>query len=113
ASFRNILIDHRMGFTLPHDDPNRQHGAGIAPLAGTAFSEGSIQSFLTRLGLPNTSPLSVLAVEVLPGPLSVRVERPGLARSQGATAEDDPIGSNLGRRRILRVSPLPAVPATC
>jgi hypothetical protein len=113
ASFRNILIDHRMGFTLPHDDPNRQHGAGIAPLAGTAFSEGSIQNFLTRLGLPDTAPLSVLAVEVLPGPLDVRLDRPHLPQGQGATAEDDPLGRNLGARRILRVSPLVAVPATC
>jgi hypothetical protein len=114
ASFRNVLIDHRIGWTLPPDDQNPQHGSAIGPLAATAFSEGSIQGRLTRLGLPDSSPLSVLAVEVLPGPLNFQRQRDvHVGVGPAASAQDDPLGLNLGARRILRVSPLVAVPAIC
>jgi hypothetical protein len=114
ASFRNILIDHRMGTTQPPDELNPQHGSAISPTAAAAFSEGSIRGLLTRLGLPDTSPLSVLAVEVLPGPLTIPHVRPvPVGIGPIVSAEDDPLGTNLGARRILRVSPLTAVPAIC
>jgi hypothetical protein len=114
ASFRNILIDHRMGVTQPPNDLNPQHGSAIGPLAATAFSEGSIRSFLTKLGLPDTAPLSVLAVEVLPGLLNMpRARDVHVGIGPAASAQDDPLGCNLGARRILRVSPLVAVPAIC
>jgi hypothetical protein len=114
ASFRNVLIDHRMGHTLPSGNQNPQHGSSIGPLAATAFSESSIEQRLARLGLPDASPLSVLAVEVLPGPLNVRADRPvHVAVGPVASEKDDPLGRNLGARRILRVSPLTAVPAIC
>ena len=69
ASFRNILLDHRQGVTLPQSQDNPQHGPSIAPLAAALFEEPAVQNLLSRIGLPSTSPLSVLAVEILPGPL--------------------------------------------
>ena len=69
ASFHNILLDHRQGVTLPQGQDNPQHGPSIAPLAAALFEEPAVQNLLSRIGLPSTSPLSVLAVEILPGPL--------------------------------------------
>jgi hypothetical protein len=107
ASFRNILLDHRLGRTRRGDKENPQHGPTLGPLAAGVFPEPDIESFLRRLGLPKTSPLSVLAVEILPGPLNVSVDAP--APREG----EDPLGTGLGARRILRTSPLTAVPAIC
>ena len=64
----------------------------------------------------------MLAVEVLPGPLSVALTGPAGAAPKFAAAgaapasvaeQEDPLGANLGLRRILRTSPLTAVPAIC
>ncbi|WP_201364625.1 hypothetical protein [Dictyobacter formicarum] len=60
--------------------------------------EKEIERILSELALPLDSPLSVLAVELLPG---------------GSTAPRDPLGTNLGQQRILRTSPLTPVPAVC
>jgi hypothetical protein len=57
----------------------------------------TIQAALTGLNLPPDSPLSVLAVELLP------------TNSQLT----DPLGIELGQQRILRVSPLTPVQALC
>jgi hypothetical protein len=117
ASFRNVLIDHHLGMTLPVKSPNPQHGPAIGPMAGWEFPERHIESLLSRIGLPKTSPLSVLAVEILPGLLNLNVFDPARnLKSQDSQREnetDDPVGRGLGGRRILRVSPLAAVPAIC
>ena len=74
---------------------------------------------LSLLGLPLTSPLSVLAVEVLPGPFNFTGDfaRCGAVFQAGAAAtigeQEDPLGTQLGARRILRSSPLTPVPAIC
>jgi hypothetical protein len=52
---------------------------------------------LTALALRKDSPLSVLAVEVLP-------EQTRIA---------DPLGTGLGHARIVRTSPLRPVPPVC
>ena len=52
---------------------------------------------MDALGLPLSSPLSVLAVELLP-------ER---------NRASDPLGGDLGSTRILRTSPLTRVPPVC
>ncbi|HLI10048.1 MAG TPA: hypothetical protein VKY65_00485 [Alphaproteobacteria bacterium] len=121
ASYRNILLAHLLGLTL-RDQPGElvpgsspQHGSSREPRAGIRFPEKLIDGRLALLGLPATTSLSVLAVEILPGPLSFPA---GLARSaqDGAAsgaAPEDPLGANLGLRRILRTSPLTAVPAIC
>jgi hypothetical protein len=66
--------------------------------AGTArWTQSEVASLLAGVGMGMDSPLSVLAVEVLPG-------------TQRAA---DPLGTDLGSERILRASPLVAVPAMC
>ena len=120
ASYRNILLHHLPGETLRRTtrgqtpDHNPQHGAARDPLAGTLFPEKDIEARLQLLNLPRTNPLSVLAVEVLPGPLNFppNVKNPTVP-DPAAGADEDPVGANLGLRRILRTSPLAAVPSIC
>ena len=116
TSLRNILLDHRQCVTLPQSQDNPQHKPSIGPLAAALFEEPAVQNLLSRIGLPSTS-LSVLAVEILPGPLHFEDQ---LGAGSFVTAEtarsreaEDPLGRKLGGRRILRVSPLAAVPAIC
>lgn len=121
ASHRNILLDHLQGLTLPGTSRkktpalNPQHGFTRDVRAGIQFPQKNINVRLTLLGLPPTTSLSVLAVEVLPGPLSRRQKEPGrgLRGQDAASAQEDPLGANLGLRRILRTSSLTAVPAIC
>ena len=64
------------------------------------------------------TPLSALAVEVLPGPLSGPPGGIGIRADQDLASastfeQEDPLGANLGLRRILRTLPLKIVPAIC
>ena len=115
AAHRNVLLHHLEGRTVSAGEKNPQHGAALGPLARVIFREPDIEARLALLGLPRTSPLSVLAVEVLPGPLSFNQEFEGHRQPQGRGEPqgEDPLGTGLGSRRILRTSPLTAVPATC
>ena len=119
ASHRNILLDHLQGETIRRTtrgqaNPNPQHGLARDPLAGILFPEKIIEERLALLGLPRTNPLSVLAVEVLPGPLNLPPNLKDFAgKDVAANDQEDPVGTNLGLRRILRTSPLTAVPAIC
>ena len=131
TSYRNVLLNHTLGVTIPNPPKigtNPQQSFNRDPRAGVTFTKLAVDNLLTLLGLPKTTPLSVLAVEVLPGPLHVPVEgapqQPALrAASAGgfggtataaAVAEiEDPVGADLGLRRILRTSPLVAVPSIC
>ncbi len=120
ASHRNFLLHHLPGKTLPlrtRSQPanlNPQHGPARDPLAGIIFPEDVIEARLHLLNLPRTTSLSVLAVEVLPGPLNfpANVKNPA-GQEAAAGTQEDPVGANLGLRRILRTSPLTAVPAIC
>jgi hypothetical protein len=49
-----------------------------------------------RIGLPSDAPLTALAAEIF-----------------GEPTVEFPLGKNLGRARILRVSPLVSVPDVC
>jgi hypothetical protein len=66
---------------------------------------------LRDLALPGESPISVLAVELLPAPLQVQINPavpiPSFNRYK------DPLGADLGQVRILRTSPLVPVPPAC
>jgi hypothetical protein len=62
------------------------------------FAQDEIVRRLAILGLPLDSPLSVIAVELLPEP--------------GSTAHE-PLTSQLGEVRIYRTSPLTPVPEIC
>jgi hypothetical protein len=72
-------------------------------MAGCNFALASVNSQLALLGLPQSTPLSVLAVEVPPGEQRVVTAPP----------DEDPLGVQLGKRRILRTSPLVSVPSVC
>jgi hypothetical protein len=122
ASYRNVLIEHREGVTFAPVNVkglaanNPQHGLNFGPMARTDFTQKGVDERLALIRLPATIPLSVLAVEVLPGPLTASLwndhdseAAPGAA----APIQEDPLGKGLGTRRILRTSPLTAVPAVC
>jgi hypothetical protein len=93
ASNRNLLIDRRPAVVRhPVSDTNP---IGIA---SPPFLEAEVTAILAEYTLPPNSPLSVLAVELLPAP------NPEI---------EDPLGSSLGEQRILRTSPLVKVADRC
>jgi hypothetical protein len=140
---RNVLLGHLQGFVLPDTPArpgthrldtthlernsffsgklltakdfqreqvfNAPHTVNREPRGFAVFPEKEIEVWLSLLGLPRTSSLSVLAVEVLPGPLHVRT----FASENVPSRTEDPLGRELGTRRILRTSPLTPVPAIC
>lgn len=90
---RNILLSRRPApFRRKHDLTQP-----VAPRGDARWSQAEIEAALLSLGLPKSSPLSVLAVELLP-----EVNR-----------APDPLGSDLGTTRILRSSRLVPVPPVC
>src|SRR5262249_4266306 len=83
----------------------------------SVFATSDVQQLLRLLGLPVNSPLSVLAVELLPGGGCTDVPNlPGTIPPAGHPPAD-PLGAELGHngrpQRILRVSPLVPVAAIC
>jgi len=68
-------------------------------------------------GLPPNSPLSILAVELLPGGVDNDLPSHSKLRPAAAVGPADPLGSELARngrpQRILRVSPLVPVAPIC
>jgi hypothetical protein len=102
-----------------------KHSVNREPRAYTIYEQKEIEGLLAVLSLPLNSSLSVLAVELLPGPLHIKYGRraasgesmdAGAAQPAAATAAavlEDPLGTQLGLRRILRTSPLTKVPAIC
>ena len=93
ASQRNVLLDRRL-LTAEglHTRPALPPG-----MAGALWERTDVEAVLASLALSASSPLSVLVVEMLP--------------DTGGAA--DPLGADLGQVRILRTSPLTAVPAIC
>jgi hypothetical protein len=107
------------------------------PVGTAVFTSQEIAGYLTDLGLPEDSPLSVLVVEVFGNITNIgehfNVFRPrnpndptAVAYQEGlrmmhaaataaptATAEQPDLGGNLGNFRILRTSPLTKVPFVC
>jgi hypothetical protein len=131
-SYRNILLTHRyMIPQIPEAPPSGAFFVAPTPktrdLTGvTLFPERQVESILAELRLSTLTPLSVLAVELLPGdnigksdvrrrrnlnPQDFQVDESnvGVADESG----NDPIGTGLGSRRILRTSPLTPVPPIC
>ena len=114
ASNRNILLGRQLGHVMTVTTP----GVFPAPAGkpGTARvcnlrAVADRRAIEPAWSLPPTAPLSVLAVEILPGPLH------GGSVLAGTTTLDvevaDPLGVQLGQRRILRTSPLIAAPVIC
>ncbi|MDH6243827.1 hypothetical protein [Mycobacterium sp. OTB74] len=113
TSYRNILLTHAHG-TMPTLTPVIEE----TPRAAHPFPEDTINRRLIELGLPETSPLSVLAVELLPfdvflEEVVVPVEGSGSGTPPPPAPTPDPLGADLGTRRILRTSPLTALPSVC
>jgi hypothetical protein len=92
---RNIQIDLR-----PLNVPRQRKGEST-PLfveGEVSWTGAEVRAALQNAGIPQDTPLSVLAVELLPEP-------------NGSFA--DPLGGDLGQVRILRTSPLSAVERNC
>ena len=113
AAHRNILLTHRKAGLIPEEQRHVEnagvHATGREPRGSTFFEEQEIQNVLRLLKLPRTSSLSVLAVELLPG--AIHFEGQPTGKNEGVNA--DPVGKQLGSRRILRTSNLTPVPAIC
>jgi hypothetical protein len=93
---RNIQLDLRR-LRLPRGGL-REGSSPLTVEGETAWSGAEVKNALDMAGLPPDLPISALAVEVLPEP-------------NGSFA--DPLGGDLGQVRILRTSPLTAVPRDC
>jgi hypothetical protein len=97
GGYRNILLGRR----LARPDREKAYlrgGSGTAQLsADAAWSQYEIAALLQAVGMDEESPLSVLAVEVLPN----------------EQASSDPLGADLGSERNLRTSVLVAAPGIC
>jgi hypothetical protein len=101
AQWRNVLLERALGRIRLEDPNDVDPNTGDPRLAFglMEFGQDDILRRLATLGLPLDSPLSVIAVELLPeGPQSPFA---------------DPMGLDLGQVRILRASTLTAVPAIC
>ena len=115
ASQRNILLGHAAGTPLGP--------SGGGPRAYREFPQKEVIAWLNLLGLAQTSSLSVLAVELLPfgqvqsrteaSPATAPAETADAAAPDAAVLSADPLGAELGSRRILRTSPLTALPSIC
>jgi len=132
ASRRNVLLTQQSGTLLPTGQGTLVPGSSALPQGSATFEETQVELLLSTIGLSRTAPLSVLAVEVLPGPVHGPTFAAGAASPSGATAAaraatttgstgtattatlaEAPLGLQLGQRRILRTSPLVAVPTIC
>ena len=96
--WRNILLRRTRAFGAPQG-AQFAYGETLTEYALARFDMDTTWAALAGLGLDRGTPLSVLAVELLPG--------------GGAIHYDDPLGAHLGMVRILRSSPLVAVPPAC
>jgi hypothetical protein len=93
AEWRNVLIARARMLRPEHVE----HGDDARELFGEGrFALAVVSDLLARLGLPADTPLTVLAAEVF-----------------GDPPIDEPLGGELGRGRLLRISPLVPVPDAC
>ncbi|MCB8882694.1 hypothetical protein ACELLULO517_20790 [Acidisoma cellulosilytica] len=126
ASQRNILLSRQCATLLPQTLNGKPtvtaHSQNREPRGTVTFTASAIAGVLSQLGLPANAPLSVLCVEILPGPLQSKQLAAAVAETEAVaeraaasatTSKEDPVGSQLGERRILRTSPLTPVPAIC
>jgi hypothetical protein len=112
TSMRNLQLDARRASPRPRRRGAREDRSFLAAVPPTPSEEGvpfdrlghaiwhreEVEAALAALALDPGTPMSVLAIELMPEP--------------NATFRD-PLGGDLGQVRILRVSPLQAVEARC
>jgi hypothetical protein len=105
AAWRNILLTReragRIVDEAAHQPPRPERALEFAVCQ---FLQPAVERVLSDLGLPATSPLSVLAVELIPETK---------LRTEAQPPRRDPLGESLGDVRILRTSTLVPVPAIC
>jgi hypothetical protein len=94
AGQRNVLLDR---LVLERDRDVAGLPINTLRIAGATWQRSNIENILAALALPPKSPLSIIVVETY--------------HDVGDLA--DPIGGALGHVRIVRVSPLTAVPTVC
>lgn len=116
-AWRNILLARTPGRQIPTPAGILLPGSGqqsAIPVYGV-FAEKAVEALLKQLGLPRNTPLSVLAVELFNREANVVPPQigPAAAVPEAAAVQPDPLGVDLGARRVLRVSPLTAVRAVC
>jgi hypothetical protein len=114
-AWRNVLLAKKPGTLLsrirnPNSPPQGQRTD--IPVAAI-FPQSEVVALLAKLGLPPNTPTSVLAVELFNGEANVTPESSFNAAPQASVQQQDPLGAELGARRVLRVSPLTAVRAVC
>jgi hypothetical protein len=118
-AWRNILLARTLGQQIPstpgilYTGPFGQQSS--IPVYGV-FAETEVEALLKKLLLPANTPVSVLAVELFNDEAAVvpLATGPQAAAAPAAVAvQEDPLGADLGARRVLRVSPLTAVRAVC
>jgi hypothetical protein len=117
---RNILLTHCYGAYVPP-----QRSDLIRPLPVTqrdrmgysVFAMSDVEELLRLLGLPVKSPLSVLAVELLPGGVGNDTPSDPAHGHPVPRPPADPLGTELGPhgrpQRILRVSTLVPIATIC
>jgi hypothetical protein len=114
---RNVLLTRQLGTLLPETVRGKivvtPHSQNREPRGTATFPADAIASQLDLMGLPSNSPLSVLCVEVLPGPFRVKRLSEEATGPAATESPEDPLGQSLGVRRILRTSPLASAPAIC
>ena len=115
---RNVLLTRRVATVLPQmvggKTVTTAHSQNREPRGRATFAEADIASALKLLDLPVQSRLSVLGVEVLPGPFRFERQSDSAFGAAAATAPaEDPLGEALGERHILRTSPLTAAQTIC
>jgi hypothetical protein len=100
AAMRNIQLDVRPAGIHHRHVEKKAHVSGrpAEMTAQATWDSETLTTMLATLGLDPHTPLSVLAIELLPEP-------------NGEFTE--PLGGDLGDVRILRTSPLTAVQADC
>ncbi|PXF59405.1 MAG: hypothetical protein C4B58_03580 [Deltaproteobacteria bacterium] len=92
-SWHNVQIDLK-----PAIQAKQVGSVTIAPQAEATWTGGNVKDALELAGLHHDTPLTVLAVELLPEPNS---------------SFADPLGGDLGQVRVLRTSPLASVERDC
>lgn len=96
ASWRNILLANRI-----LEGPSRKdllaYQTWSSAMAQTLWDRSDVQTLLAALALPVDAPLSLVVVETF----------------KDLGNFDNPLGGDLGQVRIVRASPLTAIPAVC
>jgi hypothetical protein len=97
ATMRNVQLDIRRAAPNPNPDPTFS-GRRPELMAETRWTNLVLRDLLAQFGLSPKTPLSVIAIELLPEPNG---------------GFNDPLGGDLGEVRILRTSPLSPVKTVC